>query len=124
MLWALIPWFPESGENLVHPSDLGRIHDFKPYGVVFYVGERVGEYIWISSGENSFRVSEDFIREVKPEVDWLYKIGEVVSIKGTGTIGQIESIHWHFAKEKPIFHLKIDGKLKSKRYWPEDIEKI
>lgn len=40
LIWALCPWFEESGVNVIHPDDLDRMRELDPYGIVFIVLEK------------------------------------------------------------------------------------
>ncbi len=124
VLWALCPWFEESGDDLVHPDDLVSIREFRPYGVVFRVTGQEGGYTEIAYSDKIFRVRDHFLRIIEPKKDWLFSIGETVLVRGRDCSGTIVGIGWHHKEEKPTFGLMVDGKRKSKRYWPEDLERI
>jgi len=38
--------------------------------------------------------------------------------------GTVASIRWHQKENKPMYLLKVGGTIKSRRYWPEKLEKI
>lgn len=122
--WALCPWFEESGEYLIHPDDLDRMKSFRPYGVVFNVLAEGGEYTKIGAGDDTFRVRPEALKLITPEASWSFKIGDSVSVVGRDDVGTIVSILWHHRENKPMYGLNIAGKLKSKRYWPEDLKKL
>ncbi|WP_317054991.1 DUF6960 family protein [Roseovarius rhodophyticola] len=121
--WALFSWFEECGAHLIHPEDLERVRSFNPYGVVFNVLADDGEYTVIGAGSEKFRVRPEALILIKPEKPWRFEIGETVSVVGRDYVGLIVGISWHFKEKKPMYGLKVAGKLKSKRYWPEDLEK-
>lgn len=122
--WALCSWFEENGAHLIHPDDLDRMRSFKPYGVVFTVLSNGQGYTEICAGFEKFRVLPEALRIIKPEKSWVFEIGESVSVVGQDYIGTIAGISWHQKEQKPMYSLKVAGKLKSKRYWSDDLEKL
>ncbi|WP_417830350.1 DUF6960 family protein [Thalassospira sp.] len=124
MTWALCYWFEENGEHLIHPDDLDHIRRFKPYGVVFTVRAVGDEYTVIGYGDDEFRVRSEALKLIKPEKSWMIELGEIVSVKGRDYKGTVVEICWHHKEEKPTYRLKVGGKVKSKRYWPDDLERL
>ena len=122
--WALCSWFEESGEHLIHPDDLDRIRRFNPFGVVFTVLTNDGEYTEIGAGAEKFRVRPETLRLIKPRESWIFELGEGVAIKGRNYNGTVVGIGWHHKEEKPTYRLKVAGKIKSKRYWPDDLQRL
>jgi|UPI0006E2C344 hypothetical protein len=122
--WALCSWFEESGEHLIHPNDLDRMRRFKPYGVVFRVLTDDGEYTVIGSGTEQFRVRPEGLKLIRPEKSWIFELGEAVGIKGRDYNGTVVGIGWHHKEGKPTYQLEVAGKIKSKRYWSDDLEKL
>jgi hypothetical protein len=122
--WALCSWFEENGAHLIHPDDLERIRGFNPYGVVFNVLADVGEYTEIGAGADKFRVRPETLKLINPKESWLFELGEIVAVKGRDYNGTVVGIGWHHKEEKPTYRLKVAGKVKSKRYWSDDLEKL
>nr|WP_319250231.1 hypothetical protein [uncultured Celeribacter sp.] len=122
--WALCSWFEESGAHLIHPDDLSRIRRFNPYGVVFNVLADKGEYTEIGAGADKFRVRPEALRLIKPKESWIFELGEIVAVKGRDYNGTVLGIGWHYKEEKPTYRLKVNGKVKSKRYWSDDLERL
>lgn len=121
--WALCPWFEDSGNDLIHPNDLELVRAFPPYGIVFKVLGVDGSYVKINYKQNSFRVKKHFLTIIKPDESWVYDIGEVIQLRQNGDIAVIEGISWHYKNKQPMYTIGINGKRKSKRYWPKDIKK-
>ncbi|NLS19411.1 hypothetical protein HGP16_23000 [Rhizobium sp. P40RR-XXII] len=124
VIWALCPWFEENGEWLIDPDDLERIRAFRPYGVVFRVFDEDREYVTICSGDQVFRVRRDILKMIEPKECWRFEVEESAFIKESGYSGTVASIRWHQKENKPMYLLKVGGTIKSRRYWPEELEKI
>jgi hypothetical protein len=116
--WGLYPWFEEHGAQLVHSEDLGEFRKLSPYGKVFLrTGEEDG-FIRLAYGERTFRVKPDLFRPVAPVS---FPIGTRVTIRGKDVEAVVDSIQWHQRDAKPIYYLRRDGKLDSRRYSADDL---
>lgn len=118
-MWALFPWFEEHGAGHIHPEDLENLRKADPYGKVFQVkGEKSGFEV-IEYGDLDFRVKPDLLTEV-PEPT--FRIGDRVRVKGEQEPATVVEVLWHYSKQRPFFHLEVDGKRRSKRFWDEELE--
>lgn len=124
VIWALYPWFEENGEWLIHPDDLERMRAFRPYGVVFRVLGEDGKYVAICSGDQVFRVRREILKMIEPKECWRFEVGDTVLVKASRYSGVVSSIHWHQKESRPFYLLEVGGTIKSRRYWPEELEKI
>lgn len=122
-IWVLYPWFEEDGPGLIHPSDFDSFRRQKPYGAIFKKCENDGIYTVISRGASRFRVLPELITEIPLSLSRNYDIGHQVKLKNN-TTGEIADVRWHYKLKKPMFLLRINGKRKSKRYFPEDFLEV
>ncbi|GEM_PF-1591789 len=122
-IWGTYLWLETNGPDHIHPDDLDKIKKFVPYGSIFKSDGSEGEYIRIEYGTKTFRVKDTLFRKIaKPE----FEIGEEVTIlngSSAGKIGIVRHQTWHFKKQKPLYKLEIDGKMKSRNYFDEDLDK-
>ena len=116
--WTLYPWFEEHGAELIHPDDISRFRQLRPYGKVFAVVGEEGNYIILQFGENSFRVMPDLMSAVSAPA---FFFGQTVEISGKTTFGTVVEVCWHHGQQKPFFYLVIGGKRSGKRYWESDL---
>ncbi|MDE7325632.1 MAG: hypothetical protein K2N63_05010 [Lachnospiraceae bacterium] len=49
---------------------------------------------------------------------------QVLVISHPGMVGTVLKIHWHFKEERCFYTLLVDGKIRSKRYFDNDLKKI
>jgi hypothetical protein len=50
-----------------------------------------------------------------------FTVGQVVRIPGKDADAVVDGIYWHYKDKRPYFIVRHKGKLKSKRYWAEDL---
>jgi hypothetical protein len=120
--WGLYPWFVEHGEDLIHPSDRKSFATLFPQGKVFRCEGISDGYLILRYGEEMFRVRPDLYRVVSPPI---YEFGQRVRERlGSGTVGRIRGIGWHFKKQSPYYLLQVDDKAKSRQYFDEELEPV
>lgn len=117
--WALYPWFPEAGIELVHPEDLEAIKALSPYGKVFRVSPCDSGFVRISYGDQAVRVSPSLLTNIPaPKFD----IGDAVRVRNKDGEAVVRGIEWHHRDERAFYLLTRNGKADSKRYWETDLE--
>ena len=118
--WGLYPWFEEHGNSHIHPDDLQKIKDLMPYCLVFKVVGTEGNYIVLQYADDTYRVKSDLFQEKKPAV---YDFGQKVKVKRYPEKECfVREIAWHYKEKKEFYFLFVDGKKKSRRYWPEELD--
>lgn len=127
--WVLIQWLADSGNNdLVHHHDLEKLKALLPYGASApstSIGMVVGfesEFAVIKFNGEEFRMvpAKGVVKPVS--YDGQFDVSDVVSVVDLDYHGTVVCISWHYKEAKPIFRLKVGGKLKSRRYFSEDLE--
>lgn len=115
--WGLYPWFEERGANLVHPDDLDDFRKLMPYGKVFFCQSK-NEFLVLRYQNSHYRVRPQLFSEVPaPE----FTFGQLVHVRETGDPAQIDEIHWHHQRAKPIFFVTFGGRRNKKRFWADDL---
>ena len=113
--WGVYPWFLEDGIDKIHPDDLDN---FKRESNNCKVFECLGEehpFIIIKYGDKSFRVKNDVFRSVPAPK---YHIGDRVELLQNSVSNLVISdIMWHYEKKEHYYHISVNGKKKSKRYF-------
>lgn len=122
--WALLPWLDGCVEDFAHPDDLNGLKEVRLYGGLCKVICEGKDYVKIEYNKHSFRVRRDVLSIFSPKSEWLYEIGERVGVVGKDYVGSILGIGWHYKMKKPTYGLIVNGKRKSRRYWPEDLIKM
>ncbi|RAX42015.1 hypothetical protein DQ393_10580 [Rhizobium tropici] len=61
---------------------------------------------------------------IEPKECWRFEVGDAVLVRASRYSGVVSSIHWHQKESRPFYLLEVGGTIKSRRYWPEELEKI
>lgn len=115
-MYGICNWWPESGMNLINPTDVGKFMDLLPAGKVFKCIEMDGVWIKISYGIDVYVVDRTVITPI-PTIK--FNMGQ--SVMALGKIGTITNIIWHFKNAAPMYFLTFGGKASSRRYYEEEL---
>jgi hypothetical protein len=118
---ALYPWFEEHGVSLVHPDDLEALRRLRPDGKVFDLVGHEGSYTVIGYKDLQYRVRPDILRVISNYPDARLSFGKTVNIIEANSPAVIVDIFWHYKYDRPFFILSVDGKLKSRRYFDNEL---
>ena len=121
-IYVLFPWFEEHGFNHIHPSDHEVFRTNHPYGKVFVRAETKDGWVLLQYGQESLRVLPDLIQEISIENDWGFHIGDEVVLIVNEKAAIIRSVTWNQKRSEPMFGIEVEGKIRSKRYWTEDLK--
>lgn len=92
-------------------------------GALVKVIEENLSYSMVTFGQHKFKIKNKFIFSYPDwSDDWEFNYGDDVIIRKSGIFAKIRGVSWHFKEEKPLYWLRVNGKNKSKRYWPNEIE--
>lgn len=116
--WGLYPWFDEDGAEMIHEDSYEALKELNPYGKVFYCDSIDGNYIVLKYGDKNYKVSKELFKMVKKPK---FNIGEEVIIVKKDIVAVVTQINWHHAKSEEFYHLSVDGKRKSNRYFSCDL---
>jgi hypothetical protein len=121
--WGLYPWFYESSDpRLIHPEDIEKFRDLRPYGKVFQCLGRDENYLVLKYRDVSYRAHPDLYRTIPaPVFDFGCKVRDVTKPE---RIGFILDIEWHHRDSCHIYYISVNGKRHSKRYFETDLETI
>ncbi len=114
--WALLPWFRERGEHLISPDDLAAAVKLLPYGKVFRVAGRDGDFVVLNYGATSIRAAAAAITPITADV----------RAPGTSVVlmndkpAEVLEVHLHHERREPMYVLRVGGKKRTKRYWNSD----
>ncbi len=120
--WALFPWFEEHGTDHVYPDDLADLRDLSPYGRVFRHYADDPPYAVLGYAGQKFRVRPDLVTPITSAHGAILDVGATVQVIADGSPARILEVAWHHEKQAPFYQLRVNGRKKSKRYWPDDIE--
>jgi len=139
-IWGLYHGSVERGQRHVHPDDYEAFSELHPYGLLFQLVGRDGEYSLLRYRDKTYRVLPELfvpatsmfsriqrllprwlrprMLSVRPHRDF----GELVQVWHRGELitAPICDIKWHFKRSHPYYLLTIDGKPYRRWYFDED----
>ena len=62
--FALCPWFSDLDTALIHPEDLSTVRSLMPYGKVFSLGGKTGQFVRLVYGDTKFRARPDVVQRL------------------------------------------------------------
>lgn len=94
--YGFFPWWPEDGDDWVHPEDVALARETIPSPRVWRRDGEQGSFVLLHYGEVRLRVRRTLWQEVPPEG---YEIGDWVEVlsrgqKNTPRTGVIREMHW------------------------------
>ena len=88
-----------------------------------YCLDKWGEFYILQKEELKIRVKEEAIVKIIPQKSTFFWGDNVQEVNRPQIIGVIEKIEWHYKEQKYFYYISINGKMKSRRYYDEDLEK-
>jgi hypothetical protein len=126
------PWWPEDGNDWVHPDDVERARSMIPSGRVFrrdggYPQPHVdGDYLRLHYGEVTLRVRRTLWQEVEPEG---FEIGDWVEVRTRGMLheprtGTIAQMLWDKQAGELRYQIVENDRLIDTLYSSDDLRHI
>jgi hypothetical protein len=124
--YGYFPWWPEDGNDWLHPDDVSQARSIIPSGRVFRRNGTDGEYMLLHYGDITLRVRPTLWQEITHEG---FELGDWVEVLSRGMLneprtGVIREMLWDerersiryqiWESEKPIEHL----------YSREDLQRV
>jgi hypothetical protein len=107
-------------ENQIHPEDFEALSRLFAYGKVFHCVGQEGDYLIIQYDTQRYRVKPDLYQVIPP---LRFTFGQQVRERERPEIlGIVRRIGWHVLKGEPLIYLEVKGKMKSRRYFQEELE--
>ena len=117
--WGLFPRFDEHGAQHVHPDDLDALRELNPYCKLFFCEARE-DFLVLRYQDESYRVTVELFEPVRAPA---FTFNERVVVVKCGEAAVVNGIMWHYKRSEPMFFLIKDGKLRSRRYWTDELRK-
>ncbi len=94
--YGFYPWWPEDGDDWLHPEDVELAHGMIPSPRVFRRDGEHGPFVVLHYGEARLRVRRTLWQEVPPEGFDMGDMVEVMSrgMKNTPRTGIIREVQW------------------------------
>lgn len=120
------PWWPEDGDDWVHPEDVELARTMMPSPRVFCRDGKSGEYVDLHYGDLRLRVKPTLWQEVQPEG---FEIGDEVEVRSQGLknephTGVIAEMLWDDHAGELRYQISERGKLLETKYASSDLRHI
>ena len=122
--YGYFPWWPEDGDDWVHPEDVALARTMIPSGRVFRRDGMHGRYAVFRYGEARLRVRPRLWQEVTPEG---YEIGDWVEVLSRGMlnaprVGVIREMVWDEDARAIRYQISENGQPIEQLYSREDLQ--
>jgi hypothetical protein len=124
--YGYFPWWPEDGDDWVHPDDVAMARDMIPSGRIFRRDGSEGDYVVLHYGDVRLRVRRTLWQEVEPEG---LELGEWVEVLTRGMrndprTGSIREMLWDGHEQQIRYQLIENGQLIEQHYARDDLQKV
>lgn len=124
--YGCFPWWPEDGNDWVHPDDVAAARSIIPSGRVFRRDGTEGDYLLLHYGEMRLRVRPALWQEV-PFED--LEIGDWVEVLTRGLrneprTGTIREILWDDRERRLQYQIQENGQPIAQLYTRDDLRNV
>jgi hypothetical protein len=124
--YGYFPWWPEDGDDWVHPDDVAVARDMIPSDRVFRRDGKEGEYVLLHYGEIRLRVHRTLWQEVEPEG---LEIGDWVEVLTRGMrnephTGTIREMRWDDRQRRIGYLITENSQPIEQLYASDDLRKV
>jgi hypothetical protein len=124
--FGCFPWWPEDGDDWVHPEDVAVARQMIPSERVFRRDGTSGVFLKMHYGRVMLRVRRTLWLEVPPPE---FEIGEWVEVlsrgmRNTPRTGTICDLLWDEGAKAARYQILDDGQRIEKRYAADDLRRV
>ena len=124
--YGYFPWWPEDGDEWVHPADVAAARGMIPSGRVFRRDGSEGEYLLMHYGQVMLRVRRTLWQEVEPEG---FELGDLVEVLSRGMLneprtGVIREMLWDERARALRYQISENGQPIEQLYAREDLQQV
>lgn len=122
--WGAIPIKDLKNRELdifVHPNDLENLDKLEqPVNLII---DFASDYIKLEINRSySIRLKPTIVQEAQKPEYFINDRVKMMNSKGFLELGIVKDYYWHLKSNKYIYLLEVNGKMKSRRYYAEDLE--
>ena len=124
--YGIFPWWPDSGDEWIHPDDLRVARKIIPGGRVFRREQVDNEYFELRYGRARVRVKPALWKVVQSDG---FDVGDRVEILSRlnlnrPAIGVIRDMHWDADTRQIRYYVRSRGQKLPRSYSAEDLRRI
>jgi hypothetical protein len=124
--YGYFPWWPEDGDDWVHPGDVAAAHKMIPSGRIFRRDGSQDEYVLMHYGDICLRVRRTLWQEVGPDG---FEIGDWVEVLTRGMrneprTGTIREMLWDTRGRQIVYQITDNGQPIEQLYTRDDLRRV
>ncbi|NIL96822.1 MAG: hypothetical protein GTO53_05005 [Planctomycetales bacterium] len=124
--YGVYPWWPENGDQWIHPEDVEIVVRLIPGTRVFRRDRRLPKFVLLSYGDQRFRIRPRLWEEVRPEG---FDVGDQVEIrsrlgKNLPGLAVICEMIWQRERRRIFYHLRQHGMRIPRCYTAADLRQV
>jgi hypothetical protein len=124
--YGYFPWWPEDGDDWIHPEDVATARSMIPSNRVFRRDGSRGEYLLMHYGDTTLRVKRTLWQEV-PAAD--FQIGDWVEVLSRGMrnearTGTIREVLWDERARETQYQIYENDQPIADLYRREDLSRV
>jgi hypothetical protein len=124
--YGFYPWWPEDGDDWLHPEDVAAARELIPSPRVFRRDGQAGPFLVLHYGDVRLRVKHTLWQEVPGEG---FEIGDWVEVlsrgqKNTPRTGTVREILWEPRSRAMRYQILENGQPIDKQYSNEDLRHV
>lgn len=124
--YGSFPWWPEDGDEWIHPEDVAKVRGMIPSGRIFRRDGTDGAFVVLHYGDMRLRVVRTLWQEVEPEG---FELGDWVEVLSRGMrnearTGTIREMLWDERERRIHYQISENGRPISQLYTREDLRGI
>jgi hypothetical protein len=124
--YGFYPWWPEDGDEWLHPEDVQLARDSIPSPRVWRRDGQQGPFVVLHYGDVRLRVKRTLWQEVRPEG---YELGDMVEVlsrnmRNTPRTGVIREMQWEPRARALRYQIEENGVLIPKLYAADDLRHV
>lgn len=124
--YGCFPWWPENGNEWVHPEDVDLARSMIPSGRVFRRDGTAGDFLLLHYGDVTLRVRRTLWQEVEPEG---FELGDWVEVLSRGMrneprTGTIRDVIWDDRNSVIHYYITANGVPINEAYTRDDLEHV
>jgi hypothetical protein len=126
-VYGFFPWWPEDGDQWVHPEDVALVRTLLPSDRVFRRDAAQGDLVELSYGPIRFRAQRRLWKEIRWEG---LGLGDWVEVRPRGlanehATGVVHEVRWDEHREQLVYQITPSGGLPlEKRFTKDDLKPV
>jgi hypothetical protein len=124
--YGYFPWWPEDGDDWVHPEDVATARGMIPSQRVFRRDGELGDFVLMHYGDVTLRVRRTLWLQVEPEGleigDWVEVLAR--GMRNEARTGTIREVLWDELEQRLHYQILENGAPIEQLYTRDDLQPV